>query len=252
MRVGIPIADLSAGLFAAQGILLALIEREKSGLGQWVQTSLLQAQVFMLDFQAARWIMANEVPGQAGNDHPTSIPTGVFETADGHINIACAGQPMWQRLKELLADPELDSADFADGAARSRHRAALNARLNEHTRTASSAAWIERLNEAGIPCGEINTIDQVFANPQVRHLGIAAPMPSRERGPTRAVAQPIKLSRSSSRLDTPPPQFDEHTDELLKEAGYSTDEVADLKRAGAVGARAGRRTGRATPAKGRR
>jgi crotonobetainyl-CoA:carnitine CoA-transferase CaiB-like acyl-CoA transferase len=236
MRVGIPIADLSAGIFCAQGILLALLEREKSGKGQWVQTSLLQAQVFMLDFQAARWTMAGEVPGQAGNDHPTSIPTGVFETSDGFINIACSGDAMWQRLKTLLADPALNAVDFATGAARSKNRKALNAILNGHTRTGTADAWIAKLNREGIPCGEINTIDKVFANPQVQHLGIAAPMPSHVKGETRAIAQPIHMSRSKSRLVTAPPKLGEHTRELLREAGYAAADITALVKAGVVGA----------------
>src|SRR5918992_1337581 len=184
MRVGIPVADLCAGIFCAQGILLALLERERSGRGQWVQTSLLQAQVFMLDFQAARWLMDREVPGQAGNDHPTSIPTGVFETSDGHINIACAGQAMWLKLKALFGDPAFDDPDFADPPARSKNRKKLNALIDAHTRKDTAATWIGRLNEAGIPCGEINTIDKVFENPQVEHLGLAADVVSQERGPT--------------------------------------------------------------------
>jgi crotonobetainyl-CoA:carnitine CoA-transferase CaiB-like acyl-CoA transferase len=236
MRVGIPIADLSAGLFCAMGILLALLEREKSGQGQWVQTSLLQAQVFMLDFQAARWTMAGEVPGQAGNDHPTSIPTGVFETKDGHINIACSGQAMWQRLKELMGDKGFDNPDFDKPAGRSKHRLAVNALINKYTRTDTAAAWIAKLNKAGIPCGEINNIDQVFANPQVQHLGIATDMPSHERGPTKALAQPIHMSRSKSRLKTPPPRIGEHTAEILAELGYTKKDVDALLQGAAGGA----------------
>ena len=236
MRVGIPIADLCAGIFCAQGILLALIERERSGQGQWVQSSLLQAQIFMLDFQAARWLMAEEVPGQAGNDHPTSIPTGVFPTSDGYINIAAAGQHMWVKVKEIFADSAFDNPDFDSAAGRSKHRKAVNALIEKHTRQSTSAAWIERLNAAGIPCGEISSIDQVFANPQVKHLGMAQDMPSHERGPTKAVAQPIKFSRSRSKLVQPPPLMGEHTDEILKEIGYAAAEIASLHAAGTAGA----------------
>jgi crotonobetainyl-CoA:carnitine CoA-transferase CaiB-like acyl-CoA transferase len=237
MRVGIPVADLCAGLFCAQGILLALLERERSGKGQWVQTSLLQAQVFMLDFQAARWLMDKEVPGQAGNDHPTSIPTGVFETSDGYINIACAGQPMWLKLKALFGHPAFDDAAFADPPARSKNRTKLNALINSLTRNDTAEAWIGRLNEAGIPCGEINTIDKVFENPQVRHLGIATDIVSQERGPTQMVGQPILMSRSKSTLRRPPPLLGQHSAELLEEIGYTPGEIDQLLSAGIVLAR---------------
>ena len=160
MRVGIPIADLTAGGFAAQGVLLALLGREKSGKGQWVQTSLLQAQIAMLDFQAARWLMDGDVPKQAGNDHPTSIPTGVFETLDGYINIAVAGQHIWLWLKEALADSRLDADIYDEGKSRSNHRKSLNALINENTRLDTVTNWIDRLNTIGVPCGEINTIDK--------------------------------------------------------------------------------------------
>jgi formyl-CoA transferase len=234
MRVGIPIADLCAGIFAAQAVLLALLERERSGEGQWVQSSLLQAQIFMLDFQASRWLMDGEVAGQAGNDHPTSIPTGVFETADGHINIASAGQQIWERLKDELGDERLDSPDFADGAARSENRKALNALINEATRTDSSEHWIVRLNEAGVPCGEINNIDEAFASPQVQHLGMARDMVSQERGATQIVGQPIAMSRSASEIRRPPPTLGQHTEEILAELGYESAAIDHLRKDGAI------------------
>jgi crotonobetainyl-CoA:carnitine CoA-transferase CaiB-like acyl-CoA transferase len=238
MRAGIPVADLAAGLLAAQGILLALLERGRSGRGQWVTTSLLQAQVFLLDFQAARWLVDREVPGQAGNDHPTSIPTGVFTTSDGAINIASAGQAMWLRLKALLDDPALDAPEFADPAARSANRAALNEILDTHTRRHPSAEWIGRLNDAGIPCGAINRIDEVFADPQVQHLGMARDVVSTERGPIQLVGQPIGMSRSHSEIRRPPPLLGQHTAEVLAEAGYSDAEIQGLVESGAVGVRA--------------
>jgi crotonobetainyl-CoA:carnitine CoA-transferase CaiB-like acyl-CoA transferase len=238
MRAGIPVADLAAGLFAAQGILLALLERTRSGRGQWVTTSLLQAQVFLLDFQAARWLVDHEVPGQAGNDHPTSIPTGVFTTSDGAINIASPGQAMWLRLKSLLGDPALDAPEFDSPGARSANRAALNAIIETHTRRERSAVWIDRLNDAGIPCGAINRIDDVFADPQVQHLRMARDVVSTERGPIQLVGQPIGMSRSQSEIRRPPPLFGQHTAEVLAEAGYSEDEIGMLVKSGAVAVRA--------------
>ena len=174
VRVGIPIADLTAGIFAAQGILVALLEREVSGKGQWVQSSLLQAQIFMLDFQASRWLMEGQVPKQAGNNHPTSIPTGVFKTSDGYMNIAATGQKIWQRFCEALGKPEwLKDERYATGAARSTNRDALNAEIEAVTLTDTMTNWVTRLNEAGVPCGPIYKVDEMFADPQVQHLGIA-------------------------------------------------------------------------------
>jgi crotonobetainyl-CoA:carnitine CoA-transferase CaiB-like acyl-CoA transferase len=232
VRVGIPIADLCAGLLAAQGILVALLEREVSGEGQWIQTSLLQAQVFMLDFQAARWLVDHEVPKQAGNNHPTSIPTGVFATADGHINVAASGQEIWGRFCRAIGHEELTrSPAYAEPADRSKNRDALNADLAAILRRHSSAHWIQLLNEAGVPCGPINTIDQVFADPQVRHLGLAQRVHSHERGDVELVGQPIEMSRTPSRIRTPPPLMGEHTDEILRELGYADKAIAELRAA---------------------
>jgi formyl-CoA transferase len=235
VRVGIPIADLCAGLLAAQGILVALLEREVSGEGQWIQTSLLQAQVFMLDFQAARWLVDHEVPKQAGNNHPTSIPTSVFATADGHINVAASGQEIWGRFCRAIGYEELTrNPAYAEPAERSKNRDALNADLAAILRRHSSAHWIELLNEAGVPCGPINTIDQVFADPQVRHLGLAQRVHSHERGDVELVGQPIEMSRTPSRIRTPPPLMGEHTDEILRELGYADEAIAELRAADVI------------------
>ena len=234
MRVGIPIADLTAGIFAAQGALLALLQRERTGNGQWVQTSLLQAQTFLLDFQAARWLMDEIVPGQAGNNHPTSIPTGVFKTTDGFINIACAGQAIWLRLKDSLKDPRLDAPEFSNGDVRSDNRDALNKIINDITAKDSSEAWINKFNADGIPCGEINSIDQAFESPQIKHLGIAWDMQSQERGATQVVGQPIIMSDAKTGVAVPPPTIGQHTSEVLKNIGYSDDDINQLAADGAT------------------
>lgn len=234
MRVGIPIADLTAGIFCAQGILLAIIERQKSGLGQWVQSSLLQAQVFMLDFQASRWLMDGEVAPQAGNNHPTSIPTGVFETSDGHINIASAGDAIYGRFVDVIGDEAMRAEEYASGPSRSKNRDQLNALINTHTRKKTSAEWIELLNGAGVPCGEINTIDKVFESPQIKHLGMAKDIVSHERGPTQLVGQPVVLSRTDSSIKHPPPTYSQHTDDILADLGYSADDIAKMHDDGTV------------------
>jgi crotonobetainyl-CoA:carnitine CoA-transferase CaiB-like acyl-CoA transferase len=230
MRVGIPVADLTAGLFCAMGILTALLEREVSGEGQWVQTSLLQAQIFMLDFQAARWLMDKDVAPQAGNDHPTSIPTGVFKTSDGYINIATTGGRIWQRFAEAIGAPDLPSRpEYATAPDRSKNRKALNAEINKYTEKKSSETWVKEFNAAGVPCGPIYSIDQVFADAQVQHLGMAQHVPNDENRHIQLVGQPVTLSRTPSRMAARPPEFGEHTEEVLAEFGFAADEIKDLR-----------------------
>lgn len=235
MRVGIPVADLTAGLFCALGVLTALLERDVSGEGQWVQTSLLQAQIFMLDFQASRWLMDQHVPQQAGNNHPTSIPTGVFKTSDGYINIATTGGKIWERCAEAIGAPELvANPDYATSPARSKNRDALNAEISRHTATRSTEQWVNDLNAAGVPCGPIYSIDQVFADAQVQHLGMAQAVPNDQDRDITLVSQPFTLSRTPSKLVARPPEFGEQTDEVLGEFGFSADEIAALHAAKVV------------------
>ena len=230
VRVGIPVADLGAGIFAATGILVALLEREVSGEGQWVRSSLLQAQIQLLDFQAARWLIAKEIPGQAGNNHPTSIPTGVFKTRDGHINIAAAGNEIYRRLCKALGAPQLaDDPEYGNDKARSKNRDRLNAAIEEITKTKSSAEWIERINEAGVPCGPIYKMDEVFADAQVRHIGIAQPVEHPSLGRIELVGQAVTLSRTPSKLKTATPERGEHTDAVLRELGYDAAAIAALR-----------------------
>jgi crotonobetainyl-CoA:carnitine CoA-transferase CaiB-like acyl-CoA transferase len=236
MRVGIPVADLTAGLFLALGIMVALLEREQSGEGQYVQTSLLQAQIAMLDFQAARWLYHGEVPKQAGNDHPTSIPTGVFKTGDGHINIATTGHAIWERMcRAIGAEALMDNPDYATSQARSKNRKAVNAEIDRYLAGRSSAEWIDILNKAGVPCGPIYSVDQVFADPQVKHLQMDWSIETHDkRGRLHMVGEPVSLSRTPTRLAAPPPALGEHTDEVLAEFGFTAGEIEQLRQAKVV------------------
>jgi formyl-CoA transferase len=235
MRVGIPVADLTAGIFAAMGILIALLEREQSGEGQWVKSSLLGAQISMLDFQAARWTIGKEVPGQAGNNHPTSIPTGVFATADGHINIAAAGDDIYRRFcRAIGADHLAADALFATGRARSANRDALNEAIGAIIRERTSAEWIEALNAAGVPSGPIYAMDQVFADAQVKHLGMTRTVPHPVLGDVEVIGQPIELSRTPWSIRSATPEPGEHTDAVLAELGYGAEEIARLRAAKVV------------------
>ena len=231
MRVGIPIADLTAGLFAAQGIFIALLEREDSGKGQWIHTSLLQAQIFMLDFQASRWTMSGEVAGQAGNNHPTSIPTGAFKTSDGFINLAVSGGEIWQRCAKVLGREDLiDNPDYKTGGDRSRNRDTLNAIIQEILEQKSSGEWVDAFNAAGVPCGPIYAINEVFEDPQVRHLGMARDVASPTLGRDIAlINQPIMMSRTPTTMASHPPDPGEQSDEILGELGLSAAEIDDLR-----------------------
>ncbi|MEQ8196332.1 MAG: CaiB/BaiF CoA-transferase family protein [Rhodospirillales bacterium] len=231
VRVGIPIADLCSGIFCSYGILLAIIEREKSGKGQWVHTSLIQAMIFMLDFQAARWLVGHEVPQQAGNDHPTSMPTGVYETKDGYMNLAVAGDTIWRRFcGEVDHEDWAEDPRFKDSQGRSDNRKELNALINEMMRENTTVYWIERLTKGGVPCGAINTIDKVFDEPQVKHLKMREAVKGKVMGEIELVPQPIRMSRSTSELKVAPPERGDNTEEILTGLGYSQDQLAALRK----------------------
>jgi crotonobetainyl-CoA:carnitine CoA-transferase CaiB-like acyl-CoA transferase len=232
MRVGIPIADLCAGHFCAQAVMAALLERDATGQGQWVQTSLLEAQIAMLDFQAAQWLVDGKVPQATGNEHPLTVPTGVFPTSDGHINIAAIGQTMWKRLCEAMDAPQLaDVPEFGSDPERVLNRERVNhevgTRLKEHT----TAYWTDRLLGAGVPCGPIHTIDRVFDDPQVRHLGIALPLSHPELGELEVVGLPMQFSahpRAAGPMAAAPAQG-AHTDPILQTLGYGPERIAQLR-----------------------
>jgi formyl-CoA transferase len=184
----------------------------------------------MLDFQAARWTIAHEVPGQAGNNHPTSIPTGVFATADGHINIAAAGNDIYHRCCRALGVPEL-AADprFVSGNARSENRDILNELIETITRGKTSAEWIDKLNAEGVPCGPIYKMNEVFDDPQVKHLGIARKVTHKVLGEVEVIGQAIELSRTPWSVRSATPEPGEHTDAVLGELGYGAADIAALR-----------------------
>jgi crotonobetainyl-CoA:carnitine CoA-transferase CaiB-like acyl-CoA transferase len=236
VRVGIAINDTGAGILLANGIVLALLERERSGAGQWVHTSLIETQLFMLDFQAARWLMKGEVAGQEGNFHPTSPGTGMFQTADGYINIAASGDNLWKRFCEVAGDKELaGNPDFATVPLRAKNRPALIAHLNDIVRSKSSAYWVEALNKAGVPCGPINTIDKAWEDPQIKHLGMAKKVRHPKIGEYEVVGQPIHMSRyPQPETLRPTPDQGQHTEEVLRDLGYDSSAIAGLREKGVV------------------
>jgi formyl-CoA transferase len=235
VRVGIPIADLCAGIFLAQGVLVALLEREITGQGKWVHTSLLEAMLSMLDFQASRWLVSGEVAPQAGNNHPTGIPTGVFETQDGHINIAASGEDLYERFCKAIARTDLLTDErFSTAKARSKHRDTLMEVLMPVTRKKPSAEWITLLNDAGVPCGPIYKINESFADPQVMHLKMAQPVTSTALGDINILGHPVSWGATRNPIRSPAPELGQANDDVLTSIGYTKDQIADLATRGVI------------------
>ena len=235
MRAGIPFVDLTAGNLLALAVMMALFQREKTGKGRWVHTSLLESMVFMLDLQAARYLMDGEVPGQAGNDHPVNIPMGVFPTSDKPINIAASSGKQWAIFAKAAGHPEwLEVEEWKTLQGRSKDRARLNTVIGEVTSQQPSEYWIERLEEAGIPCGPINKVDQVFDDPQVKHLRMAMPMKHPVRGDTHLVSSAINMEGIESEVRRVPPRIGEQSSEILREYGYSDAEIEQLRGLGVI------------------
>jgi len=233
MRVGIPIADLCAGIFAAQGILVALLERDASGKGQWLHTSLLESMIYMMDFQNSRWLIDGDIPTQAGNYHPTSIPTGVYKAKDGYMNIAVFGSKIWERFCDILGAPEwVTDERYKDKQGRSINRDSINAEINRRLAAQDCAYWVERFNEGGVACGLINDVKGVFEEAQVQHLGIVKDVVSIHHGPQQMVGQPMQLTRTPSTVARSAPKRGEHSEEILKEIGLEAAELSNLKAKG--------------------
>jgi formyl-CoA transferase len=233
VRVGVAIADLTAGNLLALAVMMALFDRTRTGVGRWVHTSLLESIIFMLDFQASRWLMKGEVAKQAGNDHPTGTPTGVFPTSDGYINIAAASERVWLRLCDAIGHPEWkQKSEWGTRQKRTEDRKAVNDAISEITRHKPSAHWVDLFEEAGVPCGPIYTIDQTFADPQVKHLGLAIPMQG-PNGPTHAVSSPMNFEGIAKTIRKPTPKAGEHTEEILRGIGI-TDAQMDAMRSNGI------------------
>jgi formyl-CoA transferase len=234
-RVGIPVSDLAAGLYLAIGILVALHERERTGEGQWVQTSLLEAMIAMMDFQAARWTVAREVPGQEGNHHPTQIPMGCFPTADGHLNVAGSGGRLWHSFCEVLGRPDLTSDSRFDSAAkRSANRAELNAIVAARLCARTTAEWVAAFNDAGVPAGPVYRMDEAFADPQVRHLDLVAPAQHPVLGRLDLIRNAVTSSRAVQTVRAASPEPGQHTAQVLGELGVSDEQIDGLRRRGVV------------------
>jgi len=231
LRVGIAISDTSAGMFLGQGILLALLHRERTGEGQWVHTSLLEAMLNKLDFQGARYTMLGDVPELQGNDHPTATPMGTFACADGFVNIAAPSDRMWQDFCRAVDAPELREAEhYATFAGRRERKERLKRDMEAVLARFTVAELIERLNAVGVPCGPINTIADGFDNPQARHLKMTKPAPHRELGDLHLIRSPINLSKfpHAERFDRAAPDPGQDTREVLREFGFSPREIAAL------------------------
>ena len=234
-RAGIPVSDLAAGLYLAIGVLVALHDRDRTGTGRWVQTSLLESMIAMMDFQAARWTIAHEVPAPAGNHHPMSVPMGCFATADGYVNVGAADGRLLRNLCEVIglpwipADPRFDSL-----ANRSANRAELNALVGEQLRSRRTADWVEALNEVGVPCGPVYRMDEVFADPQVEHLAMTHPVTHPVLGGLDLVRNAVRMTDAPPTVRAPSPDVGDHTDEVLDELGYLPEEVDQLRADGVI------------------
>ncbi len=235
VRAGLAVADMSAGLYSALGILIAVIERETSGKGQWVQTSLLHSLVSMMDFQVARYLNEGDMPVQVGNDHPTSSPMGLFEASDGVFNLGASGEGNWARLCELLNKPEwYQDPEFETETLRVKNRERLNISLADLFKVHSVEHWVDQLNDVGIPAGPVYTVPEMVNDPQVKHLNVITTLPNVYDKDMHYINQPMHLTRTPSKVVSPAPGWGEHTDEVLESLGYSASEIESLHQQGVV------------------
>jgi crotonobetainyl-CoA:carnitine CoA-transferase CaiB-like acyl-CoA transferase len=235
VRAGLAVADSSTGLYTAIGILIALIEREESGVGQWLHASLLHTQIAMMDFQAARYLNEGDVPVQVGNDHPTSSPMGLFEASDGYVNLGASGEGNWKRFCDQLDMPHwLADPEFQTEKLRVKHRERLNNEIQRRFSTRPVAHWVDSLNAAGVPCGPVYSVPQMFDDVQIQHLNVTQSLRTPEGIERHYVTQPVTLTRTPGTLARSAPGWGEHTDELLAEAGYDAAAIDQLHAQGVV------------------
>lgn len=234
-RCGLPVCDILAGMFATQAILAALYARQRTGEGQRVETTLLGATVAAMPNFAGSYLMSGETPKRVGNSHPQIAPYDLVRTADGYVNIACGNDDIWRRCCGALGIEELiGDARFTSNHARVLNRGALIAALERHTSATTTDALVSRLEEAGVPCGPIRDLREVFESPQARHLGLAQPMTHPVAGEIAVVRSPIELSATPVELRLPPPTLGQHTDEVLRQLGFDEERIASWRADGTV------------------
>jgi crotonobetainyl-CoA:carnitine CoA-transferase CaiB-like acyl-CoA transferase len=235
VRAGVAISDITAGLQLAIGILVAIHERATTGRGRWVHTSLLESMIGMLDFQAARWTVERDLPPQAGNDHPTLGPMGTYRTGDGHMNIAAPWGRIWKRFCTVIGRPDLVADErFATPEARTANRDELNRQIEVALADRTTADWVEAMNAEGIPSGPVNDVAETFDDPQVRHLGVAAPIEHPTAGPIEIIRNATNIDGVPNDIRQPSPEPGQHADEILAAFGWSPDEIDGLRRDGVV------------------
>jgi crotonobetainyl-CoA:carnitine CoA-transferase CaiB-like acyl-CoA transferase len=230
-RVGIPVSDLAAGLYLAIGILVALHQRTRTGRGQWVRTSLLEAMIAMMDFQAARWTIAGEVPAQEGNHHPTAVPMGCFATSDGYLNMAASGGRLLQRFCDVIGLPWLPTDPrFDTESKRSQRRVEMNELIASQLRARTTSEWLDLLLQADVPAGPVYRMDEVFADPQVRFLEMVTDAETARLGRLALIRNAVRASEGGPSVRSGSPEAGEHTEAVLSEAGYAPEEIALLRR----------------------